>query len=163
VISGEGDQRERWITLARGLDNVVFTGWLESREIHYMMSIADIGLVAIDTIPQALPNKVFEYFSAGLPVLSSLGGEAARLIQDERCGINYKAGDPESFMQALSILLDDPVARAGYGRNAARVFTDGYRAEKVYTDMVEYLVAIASAHGKTVPHPRDSLGGTSIR
>jgi glycosyltransferase involved in cell wall biosynthesis len=42
VISGEGDQRERWITLARGLDNVVFTGWLESREIHYMMSIADI-------------------------------------------------------------------------------------------------------------------------
>src|SRR5690349_7011726 len=71
VISGEGDNADRWRSEATGLGNVVFTGWLAKAEIAQMMAFSAIGLAAYAAgAPQSLPNKIFEYMHAGLPVLS---------------------------------------------------------------------------------------------
>jgi glycosyltransferase involved in cell wall biosynthesis len=142
VLSGDGDQRVRWMDQARGLENVVFTGWVDVHQIAYLMTIADIGLVALNGVPSALPNKLFEYFAAGLPVLASLQGEGAALLQQFDCGFIYKAGDPNSLLEALERLAQDEVHRRRMGANALALYEDRFTVGAVYPRMIELLVDI---------------------
>ena len=73
---------KKWSKLAIGLQNVVFTGWVNKHELKYLSDIADIGLMAYSKgAPQGLPNKIFEYMSSGIPILSSLQGETEDFLK----------------------------------------------------------------------------------
>jgi glycosyltransferase involved in cell wall biosynthesis len=145
VLSGDGDYREKWQSQTAGLENVVFTGWLDAPQIAYLLSVTSVGLAAYTKgAPQGLPNKIFEYLSAGLPVLSSLSGETEALLARQACGLTYRAGDPDSFMEALLPLLDDRGRRETMGRNAEALFTSTFSAEKVYSRMAGFLIDLAA-------------------
>jgi len=160
VLSGDGDRRSLWASQAHGLQNVVFTGWIDPDEIAYMMKIADIGLVAYDAGPEFLPNKLFEYFSAGLPVLSSLrGDEGKSLLARHECGLTYAPKDSAGFVDALSILVGDEPRRHRMGANARRLFETDYDARTVYSRMADFLVDLCRAPSRSqllgVPPARD--------
>ena len=105
VLSGDGERGAHLKKLAEGLNNVVFTGWLNESQIAGMMKMAHIGLAAYrQGAPQGLPNKIFEYMAAGLPILSSLTGECEQFLGANRCGVSYSAGSSESFIAAFSAL-----------------------------------------------------------
>lgn len=140
VLSGEGGNVEECRRHARGLDNVIFTGWLDSNAIEWMMRSAGIGLAAYAAdAPQGLPNKLFEYLSAGLPILSSLGPEARALLETQRCGVTYSAGDPVSFLNAVVSLLDNPESLSTMSRAAHATFEENYSIERVYVPFLDYL------------------------
>lgn len=82
---------------------------------------ADVGVSLLedscDNHRLALPNKLFEYLSAGLPVVVSDLPEAARLVRGRRIGWCARPGDPESVAAALRAAL----AGRGDGDLRARV------------------------------------------
>ena len=144
VFCGSGDRMERWIREAAGLETVTFTGWVDRAAISYLMSVAWVGLAAyVPEAPQSLPNKLFEYMSAGLPVLSSLSGDAAELLARHRCGLTYRAGDSRHLAESLLILLDDQGLRAEMARNAGSAYQQHYAAERVYAEMANFVLEIA--------------------
>lgn len=144
VFAGAGDRDARWRAEAAGLDNVVFTGWLARPEIALLLEVAWVGLAAYaPAAPQDLPNKLFEYMCAGLPVLSSLPGEAADMLARDGCGLTYRAGDPGDLAVALEALLRDPGRHGGMaaaGRAACRA---RYSADVVYGAMADYVIGLA--------------------
>jgi glycosyltransferase involved in cell wall biosynthesis len=145
VLSGEGEKRAHYERLARGLDNVVFTGWLNADQIACMMRLARVGLAAYRKgAPQGLPNKIFEYMAAGLPVLSSLTGECGRFLEANGCGVSYTPGDVGSLLDALLALATDEDRRLRLGANALRVFKSRYSASILYPQLVEHLERIAA-------------------
>jgi glycosyltransferase involved in cell wall biosynthesis len=153
VLSGDGPLREAWTSQAQGLRNVVFTGWVAGPAIAYLMSVADIGLAAIHGVPETLPNKLFEYFAAALPVLSSLVGEEARALLDENeCGRSYEPGNVMAFLNALHFLLQDECLRRRMSANALMLFQTRFDAHLVYPQMVDYLAQ--AANRDTVPQSR---------
>lgn len=145
VLCGDGDQRARWNELARGLENVVFTGWVDVPEISYLLETAQVGLAAIEGVPDSVPNKLYEYFSGGLAVLSSLGGETVTLLERTDSGLTYCASDPGSFVAAVTTLLDDPEQRLRMGRNARQQYETRFAAEVVYPQMADYLFRMAQS------------------
>ena len=150
VLSGDGDNYTRCVKHAEGLRNVVFTGWINSTQITYLMRIADIGLAAYaKRAPQGLPNKIFEYLSAGIPVLSSLTGETEALLSSNKCGLTYVAGEVKSFLDALFILTNDEALRKKMGLNGLSLFETNFSAERVYSKMVDFLVGLARGHSQT--------------
>jgi glycosyltransferase involved in cell wall biosynthesis len=154
VLSGEGGNVEACRKLASGLDNVVFTGWLDSSGIEWMMRTAGIGLAAYAPgAPQGLPNKLFEYLSAGLPILSSLVPEARALLEAQRCGVTYTAGDPLSFLNAVVSVLDNPETLSGMSEAAHTTFEDNFSIERVYVPFLDYLERFTTpevAAGRTI-------------
>jgi len=143
VLSGVGENGPRWQKLAQGLPNVVFTGWLNARQIACMMQIARVGLAAYrKNAPQGLPNKIFEYMSAGLPILSSLSGETEILLRKQDCGLSYLPGDNKSFLESLTLLLSDGARLLKYAHNSRRAFQTWYSASSLYPRLVRHLEAI---------------------
>ena len=123
VFSGGGDRFEEWSGMAAGLRNVVFTdgstpaGW-PTCQVSRRLGSRHTGPGA----PQGLPNKIFEYLSAGLPIVASLGDECKALLEAEGCGSTYAAGDPASLMATLTPYLDDNEAYPDRSRRERGAF-----------------------------------------
>lgn len=140
VFTGDGEKMAELSILASGLENVVFTGWANKEQLNYLSGIVDIGLMAYrSNAPQGLPNKLFEYMSGGIPILSSLKGETKEVIERNLIGLSYDADDMESLLEQLQILADDTELRKQMGQNSLRVFKKEYASDIVYCKLVEYL------------------------
>jgi glycosyltransferase involved in cell wall biosynthesis len=147
VISGVGDNAFRLKALARDLPNIVFSGWLSQSEIAHMMSVAKIGLAAYAVgAPQGYPNKLFEYMYAGLPILSSLPGEAASLLDEENCGLFYRPGDAVQLAERVKQLMNDESLRVRLGENGLSAYRRRFAANIVYRSMAEHVLNLVNDH-----------------
>jgi len=145
VIAGDGERKPHWERAAAGLPNVVLTGWLSSAAIGVLMGWSAVALAAYAPgATQGLPNKVFEYLSAGLPILSSLPGETAHLLAQHGCGLSYRAGDAASFAAALE-QLRLPERRREMGQNGSRCFEALFSTVGIYDALVCHIEDIAAS------------------
>jgi glycosyltransferase involved in cell wall biosynthesis len=55
----------------------------------------------------ALPNKIFEYLAAGLPVVAAHFPEARRLVEGHEVGVCFDPYSPPSIGAALRLLVED--------------------------------------------------------
>ena len=144
VFAGDGERLGEWKVWAGGLQNVIFTGWLASPAIQQLLGMAQIGLAAYaHGAPQGLPNKVFEYMSSGLPVLSSLRGETESLLATCGCGLTYDGKNVAATAAALEHLLDSEERRQAMGRRGLEKFQASFSATTIYETLAEHLVRLA--------------------
>ena len=139
VFTGDGEKRSAWINQATGLGNVIFTGWAKTSQLTYLSEIADIGLMAYTRdATQGLPNKIFEYLSSGLPILSSLQSETKKLLSKHSVGYTYQPGDANSFINALMPLVENEAKRKEMGNRGKLLFEQKYSAQGIELDPVRY-------------------------
>lgn len=150
VIAGTGDRFDDYRRTALGLPNVAFPGWLNRNEIAVLLERATFGLAPYPHRKDwlaTIPNKFPEYLSAGLPLLVSLtSGLMVEFIRENECGISY-AHSSEKLASAISQLADDPENTLALKAAAWSAFERHFRAEIVYSSMVDYLEGIASNRG----------------
>lgn len=83
---------------------------------------ADVGIYTVANLCRnfylALPNKIFEYVAAGIPVLSADYPEARKVIEDLKVGDFFDPNDSSSIAAAIGALIDDPVRRMKLASNA---------------------------------------------
>jgi glycosyltransferase involved in cell wall biosynthesis len=132
VLAGDGPRRAELTARLAGLSTVVFPGWLNHDGARRLLAHADVGLIPWNSIPDAMPNKVFEYLAAGLPLLSSLTGEMETIIDRSRIGYTYRARDVEQLIRLLRSLADDPGARRSMAEHARRLFRAQFRSSDIY-------------------------------
>jgi len=125
VLIGDGPEKPRAESEANGLDRVLFTGALPHDRMPACLASADIGVAPFDVSahkPLTLgfywsPLKIFEYMSAGLPVVAPAGGRMSHLVEHEREGLLYDPPSPAALADALARLAD-PEQRRALGRAA---------------------------------------------
>ena len=152
VISGDGELGSRWRQLAAGLDNVVFTGWIGAHEINWLRAHAAVGLQPYaQGAPQGLANKLFEYLSAGMPVVSSLPGENQQLIEQYGCGLTYRPGDAADCLEKITLLADDDDRRQAMGRRGKELFLQRFDSHIVFDGLAAHLETVAERHRSQRP------------
>ena len=144
VISGSGDFDSQWRTLAAGLPNVVFTGWIGVPHIIWLRSIAWAGLAPYRVGFHTVGNKLFEYMAGGLPILLSIAGDAGAMIKRHDCGLGYEARKPETLVTAIEAMSADG-ARERMAANSLSAYRENYAAEKVYPEMIDHVLKLANA------------------
>lgn len=90
--------------------NVHMIGDISSELTHEYLSAMDIGLLPIWNKKDlsywnALPNKLFEYFRAGIPVVTTAQPEYKRVIDDSATGICVDPDSGESFLSAIERII----------------------------------------------------------
>jgi len=108
LIVGGGDKEKelRNYVDKKGLtDKVVFTGRLHFTELWNYTNIADVGISLEENLGlnyyYALPNKLFDYIQAYVPILSSDLPEIQRIVQEYGLGRVIEKRDAEYIAQLL--------------------------------------------------------------
>lgn len=132
--------------IANDCENVIFPGWIDAPEIWVLMRLANVGLLPYSSrrdFELSIPNKVIEYMSAGLPVLSSVRGELGYFIEkNEAIGMTYDEDDPGTLVKCLCDLYDSPELLKRLSVKAYELYNGKFVAENVYNDMIDYLEEI---------------------
>ena len=146
VLCGTGPNLERCRRLAGDCRNVLFPGWVNAAQIWKLLRLSAVGLtpyVSNDNYIRNIPNKPVEYLSAGLPIVSSLQGELAKLLADNGCGLTYQNGSADDLVRVLADCYDHPAKTARMAENAARLYEARFVAEAVYGRMSDFLCDLA--------------------
>lgn len=95
-------------------------GWKPRAFVRDVLSRSIAGLVTFQPAPNHLsaqPNKLFEYMSAGIPVVASHFPLWRAIVEQNECGICVDPGDPRAIADAIDWLLANPEAAARMGEN----------------------------------------------
>lgn len=146
VIVGTGEQYGKIKLKASKLHNVILTGWLEKEDILRVLHAAWAGIVPCNSVKNTIPNKIFEYLSAGLPIISSLEGEIEQAIEKQQLGCNYSSGDAEGLYNAIQYLASDPLQRDRMSSNALKFYENYGDADRVYSQYATYIETLMTSH-----------------
>ena len=92
-------------------DKVIFVPKLSWENMMRYTKVADVG-ISIDKDTNlnyyySLPNKLFEYISAGIAVIASALPEVKKMVEENRCGIILNTITPEEISRGIMRLRDD--------------------------------------------------------
>jgi glycosyltransferase involved in cell wall biosynthesis len=104
--------------------------------VREVLSHAMAGLVTFLPLPNhvdAQPNKMFEYMSAGLPVIASHFPLWREIIEGNDCGLCVDPEQPAEIAAAIDRLVGDPTfaRRLGDNSRAAVRRTYNWEAEQL--------------------------------
>lgn len=126
VFVGDGVERKHLEKQANetGNPNIHFMGLIPKTEVAKWFSIAKASFVTFkdyQVLHTSSPNKMFDSFAAGVPVIQSTGGWIKELVGQKQCGINVLPDKPTEFAEAMKLLTIDKVLQAQMALNASRL------------------------------------------
>ncbi|WP_286983177.1 glycosyltransferase family 4 protein [Pseudothermotoga sp.] len=146
-IVGDGTETNKLKALTKKLrlqEIIHFIGFVPYEEMIKYLVEADVALNVIKQKWIFLPNKVFDYCAAGLPVVNSIEKDFGEYVRSYSMGINYKAGNVSQFVQAVMKLYLSPDLRESYGRNARKFVEEMGDRKKGYLKIVDILERVAN-------------------
>jgi glycosyltransferase involved in cell wall biosynthesis len=136
IGTGSADYRASLIARAAALevaDRVELCAPVRPGDVTGALAGATVGLCLIQPICRSyelcLPNKLFEYAAAGLPILASNVPVIASVVRDEGLGVVVAADRPDSVAMGLRQLLSPDGWRPAAERVRAFADTHDWAAE----------------------------------
>ena len=122
VLIGEGAYKKRVeeIIAEKNISNVTLLPFQPYEDISHVFSLGDAGLVISKpgVGENSVPSKTWSILSASRPVLANFDeNELKSIVAENQCGIFTKAGDKESFKQAILRLYENRELCVEMGRN----------------------------------------------
>lgn len=123
------------ISAKKGWEKVDFLGFIGREEVAGLLSKSYAGIVTYLPVPnhiEAQPNKMFEYMSAGVPVICSHFPLWREIIESTECGICVDPESPDEIAAAIKYLKDNPSIVSKMGENGIEAVktTYNWNAEK---------------------------------
>jgi glycosyltransferase involved in cell wall biosynthesis len=125
----------------RGMDGALdLRAGVPMQQMPDVLRSCDAGLIAYgrDLGVDSLPNRLFEYMAAGIPIIApSYASEIARIIEAEQCGLLADFEDSVSIGEAIARLSGDPGLCREMGRRARSAFLARHNWEVEVTPLLQ--------------------------
>lgn len=112
-----------------GWEKVNAFGFLDRGRVRDILAVSVAGVVTMEPLPNhidAQPNKMFEYMSAGIPVIASDFPLWREIIEGAGCGLCVDPVDPEAVAAAIDKLVNNPAMAEEMGRNGRKAVDERY-------------------------------------
>ncbi|MBN2327266.1 MAG: glycosyltransferase family 4 protein [Candidatus Omnitrophica bacterium] len=118
--------------------------WIDPREMPALLQSVDIGVLPLEGEDRWLrcksPTKLFEYMSAGLPVIASAVGEASHVIEHQKSGL--LAQNEADFSDLLIALAQNPEQRMTLSAHARERIESNYALPVLGERLYHFLQSI---------------------
>ena len=149
VFVGEGAEKEKLTQFADAehLQNVLFVDPVGKDEVRAWYSLADVCLVPLRDIPlfaTFIPSKMFEILSMARPIVGSLKGEAAAILEASGGAEVVPPEDDAALAEAIERLRRDPERRKAMGARGRQFVIDHYSRSALaqkYLDVMDGAIA----------------------
>jgi glycosyltransferase involved in cell wall biosynthesis len=149
-IAGDGPLAGQVRDAARRNASIEWLGWQSQEQVFQAVGEAKLLIVPSDWY-EGCPKTIVEAFAKGTPVVASRLGAMAEIVDDERTGALFTAGDAADLARQVSRLLADR-PRLGSMRSAAREeFETKYCSERNYSLLMEAYERAMTARTITCP------------
>jgi glycosyltransferase involved in cell wall biosynthesis len=145
---------------------VEFLGHLNRTEVAQLLGRARAGLILHHPRGNYLdgqPTKLFEYMSAGLPVVASNIPVCRQIVEPAECGLLADPLNPRAIADALLWLLRHPAEAAQMGRNGQRAVLEKYNWERESEGLIAAYSELAGEARPQIQNPPRSHGDTEGR
>lgn len=144
-IFGDGFEKEKLeeYAIKNNIDNVKFKGRVEKKYIPNILSKMDLNIFSLIHKPELFkyglsPNKMFDYFASGHPVVSNVEC-GYDLLEEYKCGITVKGNSARALADGILKFYKMPKEEyLSYCNNALKAAEDF--DFKVLTDKLEEVI-----------------------
>ncbi|MGE5483897.1 MAG: glycosyltransferase family 4 protein [Ignavibacteriales bacterium] len=124
---------------APGWERVRHAVWLDRPQVAELLDKARAGFVLFHPEPNhisALPNKLFEYMSAGIPVIVSDFALWRGIVEQAKCGLVVNPKDARAVADAAFWLLTHPDEAAQMGERGREAVLREYNWDRESSKLV---------------------------
>lgn len=125
----KGEELRSTLESKAGWANVKDLGFIDRKRFSEVLSQSKAGLLTFHRAKNhinALPNKMFEYMSAGIPVIASDFEYWKDIIEEHECGICVDPTNPEQIAEAIDFIIKNDEEASKMGRNAAKAINEKF-------------------------------------
>ncbi len=131
ILAGEFSPQslEKDISSMEGWKQTEYLGYLSRDKVARLFGRVKAGLVLIHPEPRyqvSYPVKLFEYMSAGIPVIASDFPLWRKIVEGAGCGLLVDPLKPEEIADAVIYLLENPEEAEKMGRNGRKSVLEQY-------------------------------------
>ena len=148
VMLGSGS-KEEWIRKQidyKKITNVYLEGRFPVETMPTLMRQASILLVSLTGHPifsLTVPNKIQAYLAVGRPIIASLNGEGARIVNEARAGLSVPAEDAEGLALAiLKMYRMTDGERLQLGENGRAFFKKNFDEKTLTADLIKHFESL---------------------
>ena len=109
ILCGSGDNEIKLKELSKDTEDIIFPGYINAIQIKQLLKISHFGLcpyIPKEMFLKNIPGKIIEYFSEGLPIITSLGdGIVGEIVSRNKFGINYEAYNLNSILSTFETIM----------------------------------------------------------
>lgn len=145
VICGTGTLAARLHGMLRTTDRVVVPGWVDRAQLWVLLRLCRAGIVPYHRrfdFELSIPNKVIEYLSAGLPVISTLQGPTRALLAEQGSGMTVPYGDSTRLAAAMLTLGRSDGEYRTMSEAGRKAHGNSLAAEVVYPQMSRHILRL---------------------
>lgn len=114
---------------SKGWEKVKYHGFVNREKMSELLARSKAGLVTFLPEPNhidAQPNKMFEYMSAGIPVIASHFPLWKEIIEGNHCGICVDPENPTAIAEAINYIITHNHESEQMGLNGSRAVKEKY-------------------------------------
>lgn len=142
LILGDGRMRS-WVeeqVRNRGLRNVHLLGRHPVEAMPHFFSVADVMLVSLRREPifsLTIPSKIQSYMASSRPIIASLDGEGARVVEESGSGVTCPPEDAAALANAVIHMYNIPVSEREAMGLRGRAYFDTHFDRQLLLDRLE--------------------------
>ncbi len=136
----ENETLKKEVMSLKGWKKVKYYGRIDRNGVKKILSKVKVGLVVLYPMPNhiyALPNKMFEYMSAGIPIIASNFPLWKNIVEKNKCGICVDPLKPKEIADAINFLLKNNSISEKYGITGRKLIEEQYNWEKEEKKLIE--------------------------
>jgi len=129
----ESKELKKEVMNLKGWKKVKYYGFVDRNKIKEILKTVKIGIVTLHPTQNyiySLPVKMFEYMSAGIPVVASNFSLWRDLIEKNNAGICVNPLNPKEIAEAINILLNNNNLAKNMGLNGRKLIEEKYNWAK---------------------------------
>ncbi|WP_135664230.1 glycosyltransferase family 4 protein [Halorhabdus rudnickae] len=133
-IIGEGDNKERLVSLAEDLDvageDVIFLPYQPKSDLPYSLTSGDVSVVAVEEGFKGVcvSSKLYTSLAAGMPILciAKPDDDEGQIVDSGGAGEVVRQRDVEGVVSALQSWIEQPELLEKQGTNARETFESAF-------------------------------------
>jgi glycosyltransferase involved in cell wall biosynthesis len=147
-LAGEFESKdlEEQVKSLKGWKKVKYYGYIDRKKMVEILNTVRIGIVCF--LPESnhiysQPNKLFEYISAGIPVIASNFTLWKEILEGNNCGICVNPLEHKEIAEAIEYLINHQEEAKKMGENGRKAVLEKYNWEaeskkllKVYEELL---------------------------
>jgi glycosyltransferase involved in cell wall biosynthesis len=149
VLVGSGSRLE-WVKERKaslGLDNLILAGRFPMEAMPQIFEHSSALLVSLrdeEIFSYTIPSKVQAYLAAGKPIIASLRGEGARVIEEAGAGKTCEPESANALVESILALMSlSPAERQQMGNAGQSYFNEHFDMDRQTERLVEILASRA--------------------